>query len=100
MTDDKKPEDNSTRNAVADKFEAMGEIGSREMTDDKGAGEGVRRAVEEFRERAVKWVRHECIACGGSGYMPGSELESSECEYCGRPIDAIYGLPPEEEAAK
>lgn len=62
--------------------------------------EGVRGAVEEFRERVVKLVRHECIACGGSGYMPGSELEPSECEYCGRPIAAIYGLPPEEEAAK
>jgi hypothetical protein len=40
MTDGKKLKGNSTRNAIADTFEAMGEFGCKEMTDDKVAGEG------------------------------------------------------------
>jgi rubrerythrin len=39
-------------------------------------------------EEACGSVRHECSACGGSGHADAN----TECEYCGRPMQAIRNL--------
>lgn len=46
------------------------------------------------RLEAMEAIRRGCQACEGTGYAsqnvaPGQE---SECEYCGRPMDAIHAL--------
>ena len=42
--------------------------------------------AQAFEEAAIK-VRHDCPACSGTG-----QCGPDECEYCGRPIDAIRAL--------
>jgi hypothetical protein len=39
---------------------------------------------------AINIVRHDCSACSGSGHAG----HDTECEYCGRPMQAIRALPP------
>jgi hypothetical protein len=51
---------------------------------------------------AIDAIRAACEPCGGTGYEPRTVYDengdawpahSEECEYCGRPIAAIKGLP-------
>lgn len=46
-------------------------------------------AVAAEREACALQVRHDCTACEGTGYFPGSTDTATECEYCGRPMTAI-----------
>lgn len=41
-------------------------------------------------EMARNQVRHDCTVCNGSGHADAD----SECEYCGRPMQAIRALQP------
>ena len=62
------------------------------------------REAEQARERAVRQecihaIREACENCEGTGIQPGSEQYNEfgraigdECEYCGRPIQAIEAI--------
>ena len=41
------------------------------------------------REHDIKTIQHDCGACGGSGHYD----EDTQCEYCGRPMDAVRQSP-------
>lgn len=54
---------------------------------------GYARGIED----AANKVRHDCSVCGGSGYAEYQnhpEDEPMQCEYCGRPMEAIRALSP------
>ncbi|MDE2105702.1 MAG: hypothetical protein KGL39_51215 [Patescibacteria group bacterium] len=76
-------------------------IGNNTFDDDVRAlcdfilsGDMKREIKNAARLEAMEAIRRGCQACEGTGYAsqnvaPGQE---SECEYCGRPMDAIRAL--------
>ena len=74
----------------------------------------IQAAEAAERERCIEAIREACGMCGGKGYTetshaahgcggdesmcasgcPVEQIEQEECEYCGRPIDAIRSAPP------
>lgn len=52
--------------------------------------EAIRLARADERERCVNEIRKNCGPCGGRGFMSvDSQGNPVECEYCGRPMNAI-----------
>lgn len=52
----------------------------------------IRDAYNAGLEDAIEKMRHDCVACEGSGIMPGCGPDEAECEYCGRPMSTVRAL--------
>lgn len=52
----------------------------------------LRDAYNAGLEDAIEKMRHDCVACEGSGIMPGCGPDEAECEYCGRPMSTVRTL--------
>ncbi|MDO8610970.1 MAG: hypothetical protein Q7R95_10600 [bacterium] len=51
----------------------------------------IQRIINDTRQKDIGAIRAACIVCNGHGsHEQNGEL--IECEYCGRPIDAIRAL--------
>lgn len=52
----------------------------------------LRDAYNAGLQDAIEKIRHDCVACEGSGIMPGCDPDETECEYCGRPMSTVRTL--------
>lgn len=52
----------------------------------------IRLACEAVRKRCAKAIREKCDVCEGVGGCTDSGGKWLECDFCGHPIAAIWGL--------